>query len=85
MEFNKEKIMQPNTVIWLRTEEQDMLMRKWADSEGLTWCDKRTYIDNGEWYTYKDYTCMDFYSGEFCTYSYYNDEGYNILKFEDVN
>lgn len=52
--FNKGLIMRKGVFINCHTEEQAINLLKWADGEGLRWCDGYRYVDNDYWSVYKN-------------------------------
>ena len=84
IEFDYEKIMQPKIVIHLRNKEQVNMISEWADRVGLRWRDKTKYINIENFNEYGERTAYDFYTGEYCNISFYAENNYKILKYEEV-
>ena len=82
IEFNYDKIMQPQTVVHCNTQEKANNLLKWADSMGLEWCDGRSYLTKNSWQTHKDETYYRLYGGSFGNINYSGND--IILKYEDV-
>lgn len=82
--FNYDLIMQPNTVVHCDTEEKGLELCKWADSKGLKWISGMSYLTMSNWGEYKNDTCYFLYQGEYCRKDFYKQEGYTILKYEDI-
>lgn len=83
-QFNYEKIMQPNTVVHCKTEEQAENLLKWVDSKGLKWGSGDSYLNKTRYSTYGDETCYKLQNGNFAGYDFYAEKGYNILQYDQV-
>ena len=84
MKFDKEKIMQPKTVVHCSTDEQASQLLNWAASEKLHWGCGAPYTEITCWYKYKDVTCYNLYEGQYSYIADYRLDEYTILVFEDV-
>ena len=83
IEFDYEKIMQPNVVVNCDTYEKALIFLEWADSIGLKWDNSKSYIYNF-WDLFGQKTCYNLYNGVYSSYTYFRDNNYTIYKYEDV-
>ena len=83
-QFNYDLIMQPRTVVHCDTKEKALELLAWADSKGLEWFTGKRYSVVDRWDAYTHNTCYCLFLGEYSDVSYYQGEGYTILKYEDV-
>jgi hypothetical protein len=83
IKFNYEKIMQPNTVVHIKTKKQDKKFRKWLISMGLNWNDGKPY-STSHWHVYRSKFCMNPFSKSYSDITFYEYEGYKIYKYEEV-
>jgi len=85
MKFNKELIMQENTVVHCDTKEKAARLLEWADSLGRSWRYGDSYLYNTNWDNYKELTCYYIYNNSFAdTKGVYTKYNYKILEFEEV-
>jgi hypothetical protein len=84
MKLNKDLIMQENTVVWARTEEEAKILCEWADGEVLTSNIDDSYRGSPFFEKYKNQTCYNFYKGTFSELSFFVDEEYTILTLDDI-
>ena len=84
IEFDYDKIMQPDTVIHCDEEWKANNLLKWADSKGLSWNTGVSYLKCTVWVFYKRNTCYNLYRNELLKYDYCKDNNYKILKYEEV-
>jgi hypothetical protein len=82
--FNKQKIIQPETVVHCDTEEKANNLLAWAHGEGLKWRTDSSYEDENYYEHFLDQTCYNLYVGKYAEYDYYKYEGFIILKYEAV-
>lgn len=82
IKFDRERIVQKDTVVHCRTKKQAINLLKWADSIGLKWCDGRKYTKKNMYSMFKKNTIYNLYYG---TYSeIYRPYKYTILKYENA-
>lgn len=84
MKFDKEKIMQEDVIIHCDEKWKAEELLKWADKQGYVWRDGDSFLQENNWGNYKKNTCYDFNVGYYCDLSFYENNGYKILKFEEV-
>lgn len=76
---SKEKL-----VIHCRTLEQANKFSAEADKLGYKWCNDASYLKDNQWTRYKELTCYN-NIGEYCDLTWYENDGYKILNFEDID
>ena len=84
MIIDKDKIMQPKTVVHCDTEEKANILLKWAHDQGYEWCSGTSYLADNEYKIHNQYTCYNLFRNKVCNKQYYENEGYYILKFNDI-
>ena len=86
IEFDYNKIMNPNTFVHCDTEEKAINLLKWADSIGETWCSGtgQSYLKYNNWFVHEGETCYNLYIGIYDHYGNCKEKNYKILKYEDV-
>lgn len=84
VEFDYDKIMKKGVVIHCATEEQAKNLLTWADSKGLEWRNRYTYLEKINWREYKDETCYNLLEGGYSSVSWYGRCRYSIISYEEV-
>jgi hypothetical protein len=84
IEFDYDRIVQPNVVVHCDTEEKAINLLKWADSVGLKWCNKKSYLECNYYYMHREETCYNLYYNTYTDYNFYKYNHYKIYKYEDV-
>lgn len=84
MKFNWEEFMDRNNKIAVhcKTKEEAIDFCKQMHKHGMKWQTGKSYINNDEWYYYKEKTCYS-NKGEFTSKVLYEDCGYKILEWSD--
>ena len=70
--------------IHCNTEEKARKLLNVFDKMGKKWRGGYSYLDEFYYDIYHQYTCFS-NNGEYCYYEWYNDNGYTIYEFEDVD
>lgn len=88
MEFNWEEFMNKdnNIAVHCKTEEEAIDFCKKMDKLGMRWCSGGSYINNNNWYEYKEETCYTnkgSNKGEFSPKYWYEEHDYKILEWSD--
>lgn len=78
------KDLTENQVIHAPTKEIDDRLRKKFNMLGIAWCLWRPYSEHSLWSGYKEETCYLPSKGEYCSLSYYTQEGYEILTIDEL-
>lgn len=84
MGFNKELIMQPNTVVHCDTEEKGKMLCNYLHSIGEKWYNNGSYENYTNYSRYGKNTCYDVINGGFSELEDYIKDGYKILKFKEI-
>lgn len=78
------KDLDENQVIHAPTEDIAKKLCKKFDMLGLTWCPGHPYSANLRRDKYKEETCYLPSKGEYCSLSYYAEQGYEILTIDEL-
>ena len=76
---SKEKL-----VINCKTRTQANIFCQESDKLGKTWSNKKSYLDQTDWEVHRADTCYT-NEGTYCPKSWYQENGYKILNFEDID
>ena len=79
MNFNKELILQENTVVHCKTAKEVNELLKWKESLSYRYSSSDNFF-----YEYKEKTCYDVNDNTFEGIDFYLNEGYTIIEFEDA-
>lgn len=78
MKFNWDLIMQPNTVVHCDTEDKANELLSEATKEN------KAYYGISYWKDYKQDTCYNISKNQYCGLSYFKDNNFTILSFDDI-
>ena len=67
-----------------KTEEQANIFCKASNKLGKKWCTRISYLFCNNWDWYKEDTCYT-NKGTYCSKSWYQENGYKVLNFEDID
>lgn len=81
VEFDYDKIMRDGVAIHCSTKEQAKNLLTWADSKGLKWRDKDSYLETTCWSVHKELTTYDLFCG---TFTYIACKDKMVLSYEEV-
>lgn len=83
-QFDYNKMMKPNIAVHCKTEQQAINLLNWADSKGLKWSNRRSYLEETHYTDYGVDTCYHLYGGLYCVRSWWEENSFTILSYEDV-
>ena len=78
MKFNWDLIMQPHTVVHCDTEDKANELLSEATKEN------KAYYGISYWKDYKQDTCYNISKNQYCGLSYFKDNNFTILSFDDI-
>ena len=67
------------------TEENAIAFLQYLHELGRTWSSGTSYAHVTNYRNYRENTCYDFTDGMYDEKSYYDDEGYTILEYDDFD
>ena len=69
--------------IHCETEEQDKIFCEESDKLGKKWINGESYLEVNQWKNYRENTCYD-NKNQYTEKSWYLEENYKVLSFEDI-
>ena len=75
----------PNKAIHCPTSEEAKALCNELDKRGLKWLGGEDYSKETHYGCYGKETCYRPNNGSFCARRFYNDRGFNIIEFSDVD
>lgn len=78
------RLVKPKVAIHCETEEEAEQLLSWADDQGLKWSNRKSYLGNTAYSSYKNSTCYSLYAGGYSSISFYESEDYDIIKFSSI-
>jgi hypothetical protein len=82
--INKKKVVKKGSVVHCRTRKESAKIRHWAYDQGLKYENKNSYLYEDGWHLHKENTCYDLYNGKCDNLSWYRDNGFDIVEYEDI-
>lgn len=70
-------------VVHCKTEEEAKDFCRQMDAHGMQWCNGTSYLEENNFYQYKEKTCYFGVKGTFCKHDYFIDKDYTILEWSD--
>lgn len=78
------RLVKPKVAIHCETKEEAEQLLSWAHDQGLKWSTGQSYLGDTAYSRHKNNTCYSILNGGYSNISFYESEGYDIIKFSSI-